>query len=411
MQKLIVVLVLLISQIIFSQGWTPKVTGTSNDIQDLHFLNDNTGYVVGQTGTILKTTNGGDNWITQTSGTASTLNSVRFFDLLTGYAAGTSGVIIKTTNGGSTWVTQTSGTTQHLFGMSLTNVSTVFITKNFTSLSSFLKTDNGGANWLAVYTGSSSATNDIFFINSSTGYMTGLDVGLTKTVNGGVNWTTQSVPGFMVTVFFPSVSTGYVTGSFSGTVGYRTTNEGVNWSTISFPTAGIFRAIYFTSETTGYVGGQLGAGTTPLLMKTTNMGVNWVVQSTGVTQFLNAIQFTNSSTGYACGRVGVVIKTTSGGTTGINNLSEIADVYSLSQNYPNPFNPETQIKFSIPKPGFVKILVYDVNGKLVSSLFEDELNPGVYEIKYNFAGFSTGVYFYRMETAEFNDSKKMLLIK
>ena len=75
----------------YSQGWIQKITGTANDLSDIYFLDVSTGFAVGQSGIIIKTTNGGDNWVTLVSGTALQLNSVRFANSLTGFAAGLSG--------------------------------------------------------------------------------------------------------------------------------------------------------------------------------------------------------------------------------------------------------------------------------------------------------------------------------
>lgn len=100
------------------------------------------------------------------------------------------------------------------------------------------------------------------------------------------------------------------------------------------------------------------------------------------------------------------------GPTGIVNISsEIPSEYSLSQNYPNPFNPATSIKFSVPKSGSVKLKVYDMNGRIVNELVNENLNAGSYSILLNASNLSSGTYFYRLETDGFTDTKKLMLIK
>ncbi len=99
-------------------------------------------------------------------------------------------------------------------------------------------------------------------------------------------------------------------------------------------------------------------------------------------------------------------------TIGIKNISsEIPAIYELSQNYPNPFNPATTIRFAIPKRDMVKIKVYDVLGKVVSELVNEQLNAGYYEINFNGQNLSSGLYFYRIETSGLIQTKKMLLVK
>ena len=99
-------------------------------------------------------------------------------------------------------------------------------------------------------------------------------------------------------------------------------------------------------------------------------------------------------------------------TVGIQNVnSEIPENFSLEQNYPNPFNPVTNIRIQMPKSDFVKLNVFDISGKEVAVLVNENLNAGTYNIDFNASHLSSGTYFYRMETAGFIDVKKMILIK
>lgn len=98
--------------------------------------------------------------------------------------------------------------------------------------------------------------------------------------------------------------------------------------------------------------------------------------------------------------------------TGVSNISnEIPEGFSLKQNYPNPFNPVTNINFSIPKSGFVKITVFDITGKEVAKLVNEQLSAGTYNADFNASSLSSGAYFYRLETEGFTDIKKMILVK
>jgi len=107
----------------------------------------------------------------------------------------------------------------------------------------------------------------------------------------------------------------------------------------------------------------------------------------------------------------IVLKTASL-TIGINsNTGVIPEKYFLYQNYPNPFNPNTSIKFDIPKKSDVKLRIYDVSGKLLTELVNQELSPGNYEVNWNASGASSGIYFYKLETGDFNKTMKMVLVK
>jgi len=89
----------------------------------------------------------------------------------------------------------------------------------------------------------------------------------------------------------------------------------------------------------------------------------------------------------------------------------IPAVYELKQNYPNPFNPSTNIVYNVPINGKVSIIVYDIMGREVVTLVNENKNSGNYEVEFNGSGLSTGVYFCKMSSAGFTSSIKMLLIK
>lgn len=96
--------------------------------------------------------------------------------------------------------------------------------------------------------------------------------------------------------------------------------------------------------------------------------------------------------------------------TGITG-SQTAVTYKLSQNYPNPFNPSTKISFGIAKSGYVKLSVYDLSGKLVKELINGQREAGSYDVEFRAEGLSSGVYYYKLESEGFSDTKKMLLLK
>lgn len=91
--------------------------------------------------------------------------------------------------------------------------------------------------------------------------------------------------------------------------------------------------------------------------------------------------------------------------------NELTSEYNLSQNYPNPFNPVTKIKYTIPKAGFVSIKVFDMLGREISTLVNEEKQTGNYEVEFNATNLASGIYIYKMQTGSFMNSKKIILIK
>ena len=85
--------------------------------------------------------------------------------------------------------------------------------------------------------------------------------------------------------------------------------------------------------------------------------------------------------------------------------------YSLTQNYPNPFNPMTTISFSLPAAGNVTLTVYNIRGQVISTLVDRTLSAGEYHVDWDASEYASGIYFYRLQTTEFTETKKMILLK
>ena len=94
-----------------------------------------------------------------------------------------------------------------------------------------------------------------------------------------------------------------------------------------------------------------------------------------------------------------------------NDSREIPEKFNLMQNYPNPFNHSTVILFQISEPSFVKLSVYDLNGRLIETLVNEYRNPGYYAVHWNAENVVSGIYFYRIEAGSLSSVKKCLLVK
>jgi hypothetical protein len=97
---------------------------------------------------------------------------------------------------------------------------------------------------------------------------------------------------------------------------------------------------------------------------------------------------------------------------GIKPIStEIPNKFTVHQNFPNPFNPVTSVRFDIPKASNVEITVYDVMGKVVEIIGNENLLAGQYEVKWNAVNYASGLYFCKVQAGEFSQIKKMILAK
>jgi len=97
---------------------------------------------------------------------------------------------------------------------------------------------------------------------------------------------------------------------------------------------------------------------------------------------------------------------------GVETISnEIPREYKLFQNYPNPFNPATILRFQVPANGNVKIIIYDILGREITTLVNDELKPGLYETAWYAGNFASGIYYYKLISGNYSETKKMVLIR
>jgi choice-of-anchor B domain-containing protein len=106
-----------------------------------------------------------------------------------------------------------------------------------------------------------------------------------------------------------------------------------------------------------------------------------------------------------------VLKTNFPLVIGIQQITLIAKGFSLSQNYPNPFNPVTNIKFELSESGFVRLRIYDLLGREITTLVNQQMPAGSYSADWDASAYPSGVYFYRIDTDEFRKTKKMMLVK
>lgn len=110
--------------------------------------------------------------------------------------------------------------------------------------------------------------------------------------------------------------------------------------------------------------------------------------------------------------VPIVLSNTFGSLTGVEKYNNLTpQKYSLEQNYPNPFNPSTVIKYSVPQRSMVSLRIYDITGREVQSLVNQEMNAGNYQVTFNASKLASGVYFYSIRSNDFVSTKKMMLIK
>jgi photosystem II stability/assembly factor-like uncharacterized protein len=373
----------------------------SGSLYDVYFYNQNTGFAVGYN--IFKTTNGGQNWINKPS-PVSYLYRIKMVDSLNGIAVG-SNSIVRTTNGGENWI-KINQQAYALYDVYFFDTNSGFITGGQPSLGLVLYSTDFFNNWTSLNSGIISAIYSIDFLNSTTGFITGLGGVIYKTTNRGNNWISQNsgTTNSLQQIQFVNENTGFAVGDNG--IFLKTTNSGNQWTQMNSGTIRELTCLKFFNSNFGIISGRSG-----ILQHTQNGGSNWNNQRISNYEIWGLF-FHNSNSGYIAGEYSILLNTTNGSYVFANNTSElIPSDFSLYQNYPNPFNPATTIKFDIKKLSMVKISIFDITGKEVEVLVDEKLEPGTYSTSWDGSGYSSGVYFYRMSTEGFTETRKMILIR
>ena len=386
-------LIVLLPVTVFGQvTWVEQTSGTTEKLRAVQFLDANNGYVCGDNGTVIKTTDGGTTWTSVNISTSVPVCDVYFVDTSEGWAAvgdennsATSGQIWHTTNGGTSWIQQTPGTTEARFGVSAASSTVVWEVGSRNGPINIDATTNGGTTWTIQ-------SNDNIFgwlykidaLSATTAFSIGgaffpsVSGFIIKTTNGGTTWllnNTGTIP-FMNGIDMVNANTGFVVGD-AGFI-MTTTDSGATWTTQTSGTTDTLQDVSLVSTSTGWACGFTGT-----IRGTNNGGTSWTSETSGVTQNLNGIYALDTATAWAVGDSGKIIRRTLG--TGIQ------DGHGLNSNiniYPNPFSNSTTISLDIQGNEPLSFVVFDITGNEARRInnitspeiifFREELSGGIY---------------------------------
>ncbi len=313
-------------------AWFVKTSGTTNAFNALRFATATTGWAVGASGVIRRTTDAGETWTTQSGGT-STFHAVHARTASEAYAVGVSGTLRRTTDGGTNWVSVPTGVTTELRGVAANSGTVGWVV----GASNVIRSTNSLNNATPTWTDRNVGTGDYNAINITGGrvWVVGSNGQVRRTGNlnhnsgfsqvGNANLGTTNLRGVY---FLPSTNaTGWVVGD--GGFIARTTNgtagnaNNVTWTVQSAPTTENLTDVYFVDANIGYVTGASGT-----ILKTTNGGTSWTLLSSGTSQALSGVHAISSDAVLVAGGNGVILKTTIGGTVpaNVNHLRSVSMV-------------------------------------------------------------------------------------
>jgi len=415
----------------------------------------------------LQAGSGNSYWLVQPQQTSRNLSSCVFTDTSYGWIAGDTGLVLNTTNGGVKWNTQSTGILNNIHEMFFLNRNIGYALAweldatppNYYG-TKILSTTNGGANWnVSIFPDSNVFLNTVFFRDSLNGYIAGSGGKLYYSTDGGAQWINSEIDSGMVFGFpvekikFYDEDYGLAVGGAIDIAGlvWRSTNGGRTWRTIIIGPEPINDFLFLDKNNAIGVGGDFeygssniksfDAGSTWLyeefqvfgiantiafrtkeeawislgivdsFLVSTDGGTKWELTGTPQQSRIYDIEFPGERNGWAVGIGGVILKYNTA-VISVNNINTgVPEKFILHQNYPNPFNPETIIRYEIMKTGITELTLYDIKGNEINKLVNELQTAGSYNIKLSGANLPSGVYYYKLSSGGYSETKKLVLLK
>lgn len=394
------------------QGWVQENSGTTESLLDLSYPTKDTAFAFGG-GALLQTTDGGTTWLPFQ---APTKSFISFIDSRNGYIVSYSGgAVYHTSNAGLTWTSGNDNAEGITTLVNAVTVDTAFVAGG----ASISRTTNAGKTWTPSYPNVNNI-NAMAFADSKHGIVVGnlqpgpfphneLTSGCFTTTDGGQTWVQQYLGAgdALYGVTCLNIDTIIAVGG----VGYvsRSTNGGLTWDSLPIGSSNGFIAITCRGNRIIAVGG--GSAGTGLIMTSTNAGLSWNQEQSGTTQVLTAVTMFNDSTAFVAGYNGVILKTTNGGTDWIQ-LSPPSSQYLVVTTFPEPSTGQLQFSYSLPKLQSVSLTVFDIQGHLVASVLNKQLETvGSHNIGFDGTLLPVGIYTYQFQTELYNTTGKFAIVK
>ena len=389
------------------ENWTERNSGLNNsDINSLLINIQGNIFAIASSNGIYRSSNNGAQWV-KIFGSDPRVNSIVTNQKGDIFIANNVKGIFRSIDGGNTWA-------QINNGLSSTEINALAISPNgnlFAGISAFdgeifFSSDNGESWNNTGHIFEHSRWSFCFAFNSSGYIFAGTGEGIYRSTDNGVNWTeidSGLTDNNVQSILINSQNYLFI-GTQSGV--FRSTDNGNSWDEVNYGLNNTYIEC-MTSNSDG----DLFVGNLDGIFQLRRNSNNWIDINNNLDNLsVHSLAF-NSDNILFCGTSDGVFHTTSSITSVEDKKAIFIKTFELYQNYPNPFNPSTKISYSIPKLGFVTLKVYDILGREVGNLVNEEKNAGNYEVEFNGNNLSSGIYIYKLQVGNYHSVKKMLLIK
>jgi photosystem II stability/assembly factor-like uncharacterized protein len=435
------------------ETWIPKTSGITSNLNSVNFYDSNIGICAGKSGTVLLSTNGGEDWASLNAGTNASLYSVVLTNSTTAWLVGAGGKILNTTDLGSSWVTHNGITESNLSSVQFINENTGWIAGDNNIIKYFDEPVSLANHFNPVWSGNGYMVMSIYVTGAELIGGGNLEAGDEIGVFDGENCVgfvklTETIPPaeqVQIVASTDDPSTPQVDGFINGnTISYKFWLSGISlevseYTAIYTSGDGIFMSLgSATVEFANVLPVELISFTAVLYdnkvtlnwktaTEANNYGFDierssdkedWIqlgfVEGIGTSESPVSYTFIDNNLYSSSGFYYRLKQTDNNGKFEYSSVLKVDVVpkeYSLSQNYPNPFNPSTKIRYQIPNQSKVVIKLYDILGGEVTTLLNEEKEPGLYELQIDGQNLSSGTYIYRITAGSFVDTKKMILLR
>lgn len=386
-------------------AWERVASPTPGAINAVTFTSPASGWLAGESG-LLRSTDAGLTWAAVSSQSNKPSYGVSAVDPLRCWVID-SAAINRTSDGGVSWEPSLVSVPE---GGRLCVIQMLSATRGWVVGTGgvLYTTTNGGIHWTLVPLSTTRTLRGVYFADPSRGWAMGDHGTLAATQDSGATWTVWTFTDTltMQSMTFADSLTGYLVGDF-GRI-YRTTNGGEVWILQQgVPTRSSLNAVAFSGRDSGWVAGARGT-----ILRTTDGGATWGYMVSGTTQDLHTIAVVNGQTQLIAGNAGTLLKSPGSSVTAVRERrADPVGGFMLAQNFPNPFNPTTTIRFALPARMRVKLTVFNVLGQQVAVLQDGEQDAGDHSVQFDAGGFSSGVYFYRLQGGNFTETRRLLVLR
>ena len=392
-------------------GWqtsTPQISSIfSGFIWDGYAKDKNNVFACGSNETILSSKDGGISWQKYYSSPDNIyLNAITAFNNEI-WSVGEHGNVVYSKDNGNSWTEKTIAG-NWLGDITFLSDGTGFIAGSADSTGAIFSSSDGGETWnLKRSFPDLWSVDKIKFSRDNLGWAIGYPQSIMRSTDKGLTWETIVDTVFSVSNISISGDTAWF--NYNNKV-LRTTDAGKTWE--SFKVFD-YNNIIFSNCDIDFVNSKVGYISTydSRIYKSTDGGVTWTQEDfpKGIENF--AIDFIDENTGWVFGYPGTILKRDPNYVS-VESHNEFLPVdFYLYQNYPNPFNPTTTISYTVPKESFVTIKIYDILGREIKALVNEEKPIGLYNVSFNGHNLASGIYLYTIKAGAFVQTKKMVLMK